>query len=55
MARSGDGGTFAARPVELSFSPDGSKIAYAYVAYSCPVGVDLRLDPALDVLHATPT
>lgn len=36
-ARSGDGGTFAPRPVELSFSPDGSKIAYAYVAYSCPV------------------
>ncbi|HEY6889846.1 MAG TPA: hypothetical protein VI300_18745 [Solirubrobacter sp.] len=36
MARSGDGGTFAARPVELSFSPDGSKLAYAYLAYSCP-------------------
>src|SRR4051794_4162323 len=36
-AKSGDGGTFAARPVELSFSPDGSKLAYAYVAYSCPV------------------
>jgi hypothetical protein len=35
-ARSGDGGTFAPRPVELSFSPDGSKIAYAYLAYSCP-------------------
>ena len=25
------------RPVQLSFSPDGTKIAYAYVAYSCPV------------------
>jgi dipeptidyl aminopeptidase/acylaminoacyl peptidase len=37
-ARSGDGGTFAPRPVELSFSPDGSKIAYAYVAGSCPPG-----------------
>jgi hypothetical protein len=37
-ARSGDGGTFAPRPVELSFSPDGTKIAYAYVANSCPVG-----------------
>ncbi len=36
-AKSGDGGTFAPRPVELSFSPDGSKIAYAYVANSCPV------------------
>src|SRR3954470_10212363 len=36
-AHSGDGGTFAPRPVDLSFSPDGSKIAYAYVANSCPV------------------
>jgi hypothetical protein len=36
-ARSGDGGTFAPRPVDLSFSPDGSKIAYSYVAGSCPV------------------
>jgi hypothetical protein len=36
-APSGDGGTFAPRPVQLSFSPDGSKIAYAYVAGSCPV------------------
>jgi hypothetical protein len=37
QAHSGDGGTFAARPVALSFSPDGSKIAYSYVANSCPV------------------
>jgi Tol biopolymer transport system component len=37
-ARSGDGGTFAARPVQLSFSPDGSRIAYSYVANSCPDG-----------------
>src|SRR3954454_2121325 len=37
QAKSGDGGTFAPRPVQLSFSPDGSKIAYAYLAYSCPV------------------
>jgi hypothetical protein len=37
-AKSGDGGTFAPRPVELAFSPDGTKIAYAYVAHSCPVG-----------------
>jgi hypothetical protein len=36
-AKSGDGGTFAPHPVQLSFSPDGTKIAYAYVAYSCPV------------------
>lgn len=36
-AKSGDGGTFAPRPVSLAFSPDGSKIAYSYVAYSCPV------------------
>ncbi len=27
-APSGDGGTFAPRPVELAFSPDGTKIAY---------------------------
>jgi hypothetical protein len=37
-AKSADGGTFAPRPVQLSFSPDGTKIAYAYVANSCPVG-----------------
>ena len=37
-AKSGDGGTFAPRPVELSLSPDGSKLAYAYVAGSCPNG-----------------
>jgi hypothetical protein len=36
-ARSGDGGTFAPRPVALAFSPDGSKIAYSYIANSCPV------------------
>jgi len=32
-----NGGTFAARPVNLDFSPDGSKIAYEYAASSCPV------------------
>jgi hypothetical protein len=36
-AKSGDGGTFAPRPVQLSFSPDGTKIAYAYLGTSCPV------------------
>jgi hypothetical protein len=36
-ARSADGGTFAPHPVQLAFSPDGSKLAYAYLAYSCPV------------------
>lgn len=35
-ARTGNGGTFAGRPVDLSFSPDGTKIAYSYVALSCP-------------------
>ena len=50
-AKSGDGGTFAPRPVQLSFSPDGTKIAYAYVGVLLPGGLDLRLDPALDVLH----
>src|SRR3954464_10862454 len=37
-APSGRRGTFAPRPVELAFSPDGTKIAYAYVAGSCPPG-----------------
>jgi hypothetical protein len=37
-ARSGDGGTFAPNPVELSLTPDGSRLAYAYVANSCPPG-----------------
>jgi hypothetical protein len=36
-AKSADGGTFAGNPVQLSFSPDGTKIAYAYLSYSCPV------------------
>ncbi|MEH3055374.1 MAG: hypothetical protein PGN13_15450 [Patulibacter minatonensis] len=39
QARAGDGTTFAPRPVELSFSPDGGRIAYSYVANSCSPGV----------------
>lgn len=59
-AKSGDGGTFAPRPVGLSFSPDGSKIAYSYVANSCPVastcGTIQRSTfyTAADVTEATP-
>ncbi|MDQ8044623.1 MAG: hypothetical protein AAGC46_08325 [Solirubrobacteraceae bacterium] len=37
-AKSGDGATFAPRPVQLSFSPDGGRIAYAYVQNSCSNG-----------------
>ncbi len=36
-APSGNGGTFAPRPVDLSLSPDGSKLAYSYVQYLCAV------------------
>ncbi|MGD9571255.1 MAG: hypothetical protein AB7V62_05175 [Thermoleophilia bacterium] len=36
-ARTGSGGTFAPAPVDLAFSPDGSKIAYSYVSNPCPV------------------
>lgn len=59
-APSGDGGTFAPRPVDLSFSPDGTRIAYAYVANSCPVasscGVIQRSTfyTRADVTDATP-
>ena len=38
MARSSNGGMFEARPTDLSFSPDGSKIAYSYYSFSCPPG-----------------
>ena len=36
MARSSNGGMFEARPTDLSFSPDGTKIAYSYYSFSCP-------------------
>ena len=35
-AATSNGGAFANRPVNLDFSPDGSKIAYEYRAGSCP-------------------
>jgi len=33
--KSSNGGTFTPRPIELSFSPDGSKLAYVYTDYFC--------------------
>lgn len=53
------GGTFAPRPVSLSFSPDGSKIAYSYVAGSCPPASSCNLQESTfytraDVSEATP-
>ena len=35
-AKSSNGGVFAPVPKQLSFSPDGTKIAYAYVEALCP-------------------
>ena len=35
-ARSSNGGVFRGVPIDLSFSPDGSKIAYAYADSLCP-------------------
>lgn len=35
--KSSNGGQYPPRPVELSFSPDGSKLAYVYTAYNCKV------------------
>src|SRR3954451_13672677 len=35
-AKTGNGGLFAPRPVDLAFTADGSKLAYAYVQGSCP-------------------
>jgi hypothetical protein len=57
-APTASGGTFAPWPVQLSFSPDGSKIAYAYVS-SCPNGVSCPLQTSTfytraDVTDATP-
>jgi hypothetical protein len=38
MAPSSNGGVFEPRPQDLSFSPDGTKIAYSYYSFSCPPG-----------------
>ncbi|RKQ88099.1 WD40 repeat protein [Solirubrobacter pauli] len=35
--KSSNGGQYPPRPVELSFSPDGTKLAYVYTAYNCKV------------------
>lgn len=35
--KSSNGGQYPPRPVELSFSPDGSKLAYVYTAFNCKV------------------
>lgn len=35
-ARTGNGGWFRGTPVNLAFSPDGSKIAYEYTDIACP-------------------
>jgi hypothetical protein len=35
--KSSDGDQFAPRPVDLSLTPDGSRLAYSYKQYSCPV------------------
>jgi hypothetical protein len=58
-APSGNGGTLAPRPVQLSFSPDASKIAYAYVGDPCPSGSSCVLQMSTfytraDVTEATP-
>ncbi|MDA0181668.1 hypothetical protein OJ997_15285 [Solirubrobacter phytolaccae] len=35
--KSSNAGQFTPRPIELSFSPDGSKLAYVYTGYFCNV------------------
>jgi hypothetical protein len=57
--RTSNGGTFAPRPVQLSFSPDGSKLAYSYVAGSCPPASTCNITSSTfytraDVAAATP-
>ncbi len=59
QANSANGGVFAPAPVQLSFSPDGSKIAYVYVSGTCPDGVSCTLQRSTfytraDVTEATP-
>lgn len=58
-APTANGGVFAPSPVQLSFSPDGSKIAYAYVAGACPPASSCMLQTSTfytraDVTTATP-
>ena len=58
-APTSNGGTFDARPVDLSFSPDGSRIAYAYTAFSCPPASTCTTPESVfytraDVTEATP-
>lgn len=36
--KSSDGGAFTPRPVDISLTPDGSRLAYTFVAYSCSIG-----------------
>jgi hypothetical protein len=35
--KSSDGGQFAPRPLDLSLTPDGSRLAYSYKQWSCPI------------------
>lgn len=37
------GETLGGRPTHVAVSPDGSKIAYTYAKYSCPVGMACRV------------
>ncbi|MFI5426706.1 hypothetical protein [Aeromicrobium sp. UC242_57] len=41
--QSSAGETLGGRPTRLAVSPDGSKIAYTYSRYSCPVGAACRV------------
>ena len=49
--RTSNGGSFSGTPVNLSFSPDGTKLAYAYVESQLPRRVVVRQHPAHRPLH----